>query len=129
MASHEPREPNDRFAAAFSAGDMDGVLAVYEPRATMRTTTGETHVGTEAIREALRPVLALQGRTIAVDTHTVVAAGELALLRSDWTLRGTAPDGRPVTRTGRTVGVARRQADGSWRLAIEHSTENPDSGG
>jgi hypothetical protein len=25
MASHEPREPNDRFAEAFSAGDVDGV--------------------------------------------------------------------------------------------------------
>ncbi len=42
-----------------------------------------------------------------------------ALLVSDWTLAGNGPDGTAVNLGGTTTDVVRRQADGTWRYAID----------
>jgi ketosteroid isomerase-like protein len=39
---------------------------------------------------------------------------------SRWTLTGSRQDGSPLEMTGQTSDVVRRQADGSWRLAIDN---------
>jgi ketosteroid isomerase-like protein len=46
--------------------------------------------------------------------------GDVALLVSDWTLTGTGADGNPTTLGGTTADVVRRQADGTWRYAIDN---------
>ena len=73
-----------------------------EPDATLVPQPGQAVTGTAAIREAL------------------AGTADLALLYSSWVLRGTGPDGTPVEMTGRGTEVARRQADGTWRLAPDN---------
>ena len=120
MPAHQPSELHARMVEAFNAGDLEGCVALYEPQATFVPSTGQVAVGTEAIQGVLRPVLALKG-TFEITEPTVVTAGELALLRGGWALRATAPDGSAVRRAGRMAAVARRQADGSWRLVIDNA--------
>ena len=118
MPTHEPQDAHARFAAAYNAGDLEGLLALYEPDAAMVPEPGRVVAGTAAIREVLEGFLALRG-TIALVTGTVVRAGDLALLHGTWTLQGTGADGSPVSLGGRTSEVVRRQADGSWRYVID----------
>jgi ketosteroid isomerase-like protein len=52
--------------------------------------------------------------------------GELALLRGEWELRGTAPDGSSVELTARTAEVVRRQPDGAWLYVLDHAFGDDD---
>jgi ketosteroid isomerase-like protein len=37
-----------------------------------------------------------------------------------WQLTATGPDGSPISMTGHSAEVARRQPDGSWRFVIDN---------
>ena len=50
----------------------------------------------------------------------VLKSGDVALLYTKWTLKGTDPEGSPFERSGTTSDVARRQADGSWLFVIDN---------
>ena len=45
---------------------------------------------------------------------------ELALYHSKWSMRGTGPDGAQVEVSGQSSDVLRRQADGTWKIAIDN---------
>lgn len=119
MPARTPEEVHPQFMEAFNAGDLDALLAVYEPEASMVPEPGQVVTGAEAIRQILTGFLALKG-TIAITTRTVVPAGELALVHGEWTLNGTGPDGQPLALAGRTSEVVRRQPDGTWRYVIDN---------
>jgi ketosteroid isomerase-like protein len=56
---------------------------------------------------------------MVVQPQQVLEAGDVALVVNDWTMAGTAPDGTPVVRDGRSADVLRRQPDGSWKVLID----------
>lgn len=120
MAERGPVEAHVLFQKAFNAGDLQGLMALYEPDATLIPLSGAAAVkGTQSIRSALEGFLALKG-TIDVQTKHVVQHGDIALLRAAWRLKGTGSDGRPVEMTHGSAEVVRRQPDGSWRYIIDH---------
>jgi ketosteroid isomerase-like protein len=120
MATPTPEDVQRLFAEAFNSSNIDAVLAVYEPEATLVVPpSGPAVTGLAAIREALEPVLALKGKMV-LDTIYCVQAGNVALLRGKWRLTGTDPDGNPVTMEGESAEVARRQPDGRWLYVIDH---------
>jgi ketosteroid isomerase-like protein len=102
------------FEARANDQDLDGLMELYEPDATMVLMDGSTVTGTAAIREELAAILALQGR-MTLRGRYVVEAGDLALLSNEWTL--VAGD---RTMSAVTHEVARRQPDGSWRYVLDH---------
>jgi ketosteroid isomerase-like protein len=53
-------------------------------------------------------------------TAFALKCGDVALLRGEWTLKGTGPDGAAIEMSGKNVEVARRQSDSTWRFAIDH---------
>jgi ketosteroid isomerase-like protein len=57
---------------------------------------------------------------IKLDTKSAIQSGELALLRSDWQMTGTGPDGKPFTIAHSSTEVVRRQPDGRWLYVIDH---------
>jgi uncharacterized protein (TIGR02246 family) len=115
-----PEQIHRLFEEAFNAGDIDGLMELYEPDAALIAQPGSLANGIEQARAALQGFLALKGR-IALDTKLVVTVGELAYLSNTWSLTGTGPDGNPVVLGATTAEVARRQADGSWRYVIDNA--------
>ena len=111
---------NSAFAEAVSSGEVERVLALYEPEALLAPRPGERASGLEEIRAALDELLALGG-TMTSRNVWCMQVGELALLQGEWHLNGTAPDGSPVELSSRTAEVVRRQADGSWLYVIDHA--------
>ncbi len=54
------------------------------------------------------------------ELQPIIEAGDLALIISKWTLKGTDPTGAAVDLAGQTADVVRRQADGSWLFVIDN---------
>jgi ketosteroid isomerase-like protein len=119
MSAHSPEELHTQFVALFNAGDLDGLMAIYEKDATLVPQPGSPAVGYDANRRALQQFLDLKGH-IDITTLEVIRAGSLALLRGEWRLTGTGPDGKAVTMSGKNIEVARRQPAGNWQFVIDH---------
>src|SRR3954451_1921246 len=85
--------------------DLDGLMALYAPDATMVLPDGSTVTGTEVIREQWAGLLAMKGR-MTLRSRYAIEAGDLAILSNEWTF--TAGD---QTMGATTAEVARRQAE------------------
>ena len=121
MAATDPEQIHGLFEQAFNAGDIDALIALYEPDATLIPQPGAVAEGTDAIREALRWFLDRGGR-ITLDTKLVLRVGDLAYLANRWSLSGgTMPDGSPAELGATTAEVAREQPDGTWLYVIDNA--------
>jgi uncharacterized protein (TIGR02246 family) len=94
--------------------DLDGLMALYAPDASMVLPDGSTVTGTEAIREQWRGFLEMKGR-MTLRSRYAIEAGDLAILSNEWTY--TAGD---QTMSAVTAEVARRQTGGGWLYVIDH---------
>ncbi len=114
MRAGTPQEVHRFWARAYNQGDVDALMALYEPSAALVFQPGEEPArGTEAIREALNGFLGGKPK-IDLEFGKAFEAGEdLALLLSRWTITGTGQDGAPLEMAGQTADVVRRQPDGS----------------
>jgi uncharacterized protein (TIGR02246 family) len=122
MPANTPEELHRLWAEAYNAGDLEALIELYEAEAVLVPQPGQPPVvGREAIRRALKGFLARKGELkIAIATAFALRGGEVALLRSRWTLEGRGHDGQDVALTHQSAEVARRQADGSWRYLIDN---------
>jgi uncharacterized protein (TIGR02246 family) len=119
MAARRPEELDALFAQALNAGDLDALMALYEPNAALAPQPGQVVTGAQNIREALRGFIAIKPTLTMLETKTIMQTGEIALNSAKWHLTGTGPDGSPVAMDGHSAEVARRQADGTWRMVID----------
>src|SRR3954454_13588754 len=121
MAATGPEQMHRVFEEAFNAGDLEALMALYEPDAALVPQPGAVAEGTAAIRDSLRWFLDRGGR-ITLETKLVVSVGELAYLSNRWSLtEATMPDGSSAELGAVTAEVARRQDDGSWRYVIDNA--------
>jgi uncharacterized protein (TIGR02246 family) len=106
------------FAERLNAGDVEGVLGLYEDGALLASPDGNAAIGLDAIRERVAAMVEnefwLQCEVVA--THI---SGGLAVLYNNW--RGTrrGPCGERLGAEGRAIEVVRRQPDGTWRFVID----------
>jgi uncharacterized protein (TIGR02246 family) len=119
MALTTPAETHQAWARSFNAGDIDALMALYAADATLVPQPGQVVNGNAAIRDVLQSFLALKGK-IEMDTTYALQAGDVALLRGQWRLKGTGPDGKPVEMSAKSSEVVRRQPDGRWLIAVDH---------
>jgi uncharacterized protein (TIGR02246 family) len=113
MPASTPREIHFLFEHAFNTGNIEAILALYEPNAVL--VTGGRHVtGPNGIREAYHAFLE-HGARMKLDTRAVIESGEgLAMLHGAWSL------GPPASTQGLSTEVVRRQPDGSWMFVIDN---------
>lgn len=107
------------FQDVFSAGDLDGMVCLYEPEAVFIPAPGQVATGSDAIREALAGFQEVGGR-FELKTKSLHRVGEIALETAEWKVEGSDPDGNPVALSGLVAMVLRRQADGSWLGVIDN---------
>jgi uncharacterized protein (TIGR02246 family) len=115
-----PEQLHRQFEEAFNAGDLDALVALYEPDAALIPQPGVVVHGHDEIGPALQGFLDLGG-TMTLDTKSSVVVGDLAYLINRWSLTGTDPDGNPIEMGSLTAELARQQADGSWRFVIDNA--------
>jgi ketosteroid isomerase-like protein len=102
-ALDRPAEPEDLgrlFLRRASAGDVEGVVALYEPTAVLAAPDGGLAVGTAAIRTVYQALLS--GRPqFSGEVRPALRCGDLALTSTRFV-------------GGATAEIARRQPDGTW---------------
>ena len=123
MSVQRPEEMNPAFAAAVNSGDIENLLALYEPDALLAARPGERARGANEIRAALEGLLALGGTMESRNVYCMQVE-DIALLQGEWRLVTTAPDATPLELTSRTAEVVRRQPDGSWLYVVDHAFAN-----
>ena len=119
MPAHAPEEVAQLWAESLTAGNLEALVELYEPDATLVAQPGEVVTGVEAIREVLSALLAMEP-TFNLEVRKVLQTGDLALSFADWTLSGTGPEGEAIEMAAQTSDVLRRQADGTWCFVIDN---------
>ena len=119
MPAHAPEEVAQLWAESLTAGNLEALVELYEPDATLVAQPGEVVTGVEAIREVLSALLAMEP-TFNLEVRKVLQTGDLALSFADWTLSGTGPKGEAIQMAAQTSDVLRRQADGTWCFVIDN---------
>lgn len=89
------------------AGDVDGMVALYEPEAVIDCGEGKLIRGKEAIRKYFAEVVSTGRKFDRGEQRAAVISGDLALTST------LLPDGRVTSE------VARRQSDGTWLWVID----------
>ena len=103
----EPEVLERLFVQRVNAGDIDGLVALYEPDAVMAVSRENVVVGHDAIRQALTE-LVRSGATLTLgEQQPTLRVGGLALTST------YLDDG------GVTAEIARRQPDGTWRWVVD----------
>ncbi len=108
---HRPaREPNDLeklFVERANAGDLDGLVALYESNAIVAAGDGEVAIGLDQIRRFLARFLADRPRFEPSIQAEALCAGGLALTSSR------------LSNGDVTAEIARQQPDGSWLWVVD----------
>jgi ketosteroid isomerase-like protein len=102
-----------------NAGNLDALMALYEPAAGYAVQPGNLTHGTAAIRSTLANVIAMKGQ-LDLKVTRVLEASDLALVIGVWSFTGIGAGGEPVNLATKFADVLRRQTDGSWRLVIDN---------
>ena len=119
MTARTPADCDHLFAEHVNAGDLDALLALYEPGCSLVQSDGGVAKGHAAIREVMQRLIAMRPAMRTEVTKVVQTDDDLAVVYNDWSLTAKRPDGTPVERAGRALEIVRRQADGSWKFAID----------
>ena len=94
MPVQDPRQLHQAWEKAYNDRDVDALLELYEPDATVFPQPGSPVTGHAAIREALVGFVALRGQ-MQLRTAAVIENGDLALVYGDWSLTGGTDLHRP----------------------------------
>ncbi len=104
---YDPQDLARLLVARANAGDVEGMVALYEPDAVLAIGSGRVASGRDAIRRFYTEFLATGIRFNAGNQRLALVSGDLALT-STVLLNGVV-----------TAEVARKQPDGTWLWVID----------
>jgi ketosteroid isomerase-like protein len=82
MPAKEPEEWDALFEKYVNEGDLDSLVALYEPDATL-VNPGQLARGTDAIRAALKPLIDA-GMKVKLNVTQTIVAGDIAVTYNEW---------------------------------------------
>jgi ketosteroid isomerase-like protein len=106
--AREPEDITRLFVERVNAGDVEGLVALYEPDAVMAYPPGTETRGEAAIRALFTQMLAARPRFPQEEPLPTIRHGDLALTST-----------RALDGTGGRGQVVRRQPDGGWKRVID----------
>lgn len=115
----------ENWMAATMAGDVEAVLALIADDVVFMVPGAEPF-GKQAFASALAGLgrFTIEGRS---EIRELQLIGDFAYLRNQIDMSATSADGKSVRRSGYTLTILRKEADGRWRLARDANllTERP----
>lgn len=109
----------EAMTTAFNSGDIEGIMRTYEPAAVVLGMPGEPVQGDALLRAMFTRFISARAQ-FTFEGHDVVVAGDLAVHLTPWKMAGLGPGGSPISGSGLSVAVLRRQADGRWLMVIDN---------
>jgi len=105
--THDPQDLERLLVLRQHAGDVEGMVALFEADAVVDSSDGRLTRGREAIRSFFAEQVAAGRKFQIGEQRPALVSGDLALTST------RLPDGSV------TSAVARRQADGTWLWVID----------
>ncbi len=111
--------------------DLEALVSYYTDDVIVLPPNMPVVVGKEAARELNRSQLATPGISMKWQPEKVEAArsGDIGYARGTYVLTVTGPSGAPVTDKGKYIEIWKKQADGSWKVAVEIFNSDLPAGG
>jgi ketosteroid isomerase-like protein len=103
----QPEELSRLIVEKLNSGDVDGLVALYEPDAVLALPNGEVATGANEIRRAYERLVADRPTFAPGAPRPTLRSGDLALTSSR------------LANGMITVEVARRQPDGTWLWVLD----------
>lgn len=120
MIATTPEQLYPHFANALNQGDVESIMTLFDAEGQTVPYPGQPPVtGADAVRAVMTQCVAFKPQ-ISYDKMNVLQNNGVALLRSQWRMKATLPDGNQIESTGKGLQVARQQMDGSWRFLIDN---------
>jgi ketosteroid isomerase-like protein len=113
MNRPNPSDFPAQFAAVFSHGSVDFVLALYMPGGVLVDQRGTEHRGHEAIGKVLHPAIA-SGAAMTITPRSVTEYGDIAVLRNDFEVK---LNNQVLVKS--TSFEVLHFDNGSWKLAVD----------
>jgi ketosteroid isomerase-like protein len=110
MSKKAPAELIQGCADHAKKGDLEGWMTLFEPGAAFATPDGEVKSGDD-LRQFVAQMAGMKPE-FKMNVLKVLVAGDIALIHNEWSIPAQGMAGYGLE-------VARRQADGSWRLVID----------
>ena len=114
-----PEEVIYSVVEGINTGDLDSLMSFYETDACFVSQPGQLAKSPESVRQSLRSFIDLKGK-LNLKVKRVIQARDIALVTTEWSFNGTAPDGNPVNMAAKADNVLRQQADGRWLFVIDN---------
>ena len=103
-------------AAAFNTGDVATVMNMYDVSGIIVPEPGKPVGGREKFEEAIKAILSIKGK-MEIKTVYCLQTGNIAVGRSEWNIT----DGSEVKINAKGIEVMKEQADGTWKIIIDHA--------
>ena len=112
----QAKDVHTSLAQAFNTKDLATVLSMYDSTGIFVPEPGRPVSGKEKFEEAVKAILAIPG-TMEIRTVYCLETDNLAIGRSQWGIT----DGDEVRVSSKGIELMRRQADGTWKILIDHA--------
>ena len=103
-------------AAAFNTGDVATVMNMYDATGIIVPEPGKPVSGKEMFEEAIKAILSIKGK-MEIKTVYCLQTGNIAIGRSEWNIT----DGNEIKVSAKGIEVMKQQADGTWKILIDHA--------
>jgi ketosteroid isomerase-like protein len=114
-----PEELLNSQVEEFNKGNIIFLMTLYEKDACFASEPGKVVKDLQNIRQTLQGFIDM-GVKLEARVRRVLQTSNLAILITEWSINGTAPDGKPINLTGRGTVVLRQRSDGTWLMVIEN---------
>jgi uncharacterized protein (TIGR02246 family) len=111
----------NEYAEAANGGDFEHWLSLWIDDGVQMAPDAPPRVGKEQIRAAMQPIFELfVTRNMVINTEEVRILGDWAYSHGTYTF-DVAPKagGRTTSYSGKFLDIVAKQADGSWKIAID----------
>jgi ketosteroid isomerase-like protein len=119
LKSITPEELLNLQVKEFNKGNANSLMTLYENDACFASRSGQVIKGLGSIRLALQDFMDMRCK-LEVKVKKVLEATNLALIVTEWSIKGIESDGKTVNLTGMGTVVLHQQSDGTWLIVIEN---------
>jgi len=123
MKAMQPKDLPGLFLEGLNSSAVDSVVSLYEVDGKIASDPNDPVSGRESIRSMITDFLGQKPRFVLHNSE-VVQSGDIALIRSNWTLTLHDSAGKKQEMNLMPTLVARRQPDGRWLVVIDRPVSN-----
>ena len=115
----------DDYVSSIRAGDMERWIALWESDGKQMPPNAPARFGHQEIREGNRPLLELFSTEMTVYPDELRILGDHAYTHGNYDYAMTPKEGgRAIIGSGKFLSILKKQADGSWKFAVDCFNDN-----